>query len=121
VEVLVRPLDALLASGDHPALLKIDAEGFELDIWRGMERLLRETSHLAIIVEFGPAHLLRSGVTIETWFETLIAPGFTPWEIDEVSGTIRPLRSSGLQDVFSINLLLLRDPPSRWPRLRVAT
>ena len=86
-----------------------------------MERLLREAPDLAVIVEFGPSHLLRSGVTIEAWFEALTAPGFTPWEIDEASGTIRPLRSSGLQDVFSMNLLLLRDLPSRWPRLRIAT
>jgi FkbM family methyltransferase len=121
VEVLVRPLDALVSSGSRPALVKIDAEGFELEVWRGMERLVRDTPNLAVIVEFGPSHLLRSGVTIETWFELLMAPGFTPWEIDEVSGTIRPLRSSGLQDVFSINLLLLRDSPSRWPRLRIAT
>ena len=121
IEVRVRPLDALLPSETRPALVKIDAEGFELEVWRGMERLLRETPDLAVIVEFGPSHLLRSGVTIEAWFETLTAPGFTPWEIDEASGTIRPLRSSGLQDVFSMNLLLLRDLPSRWPRLRIAT
>ena len=121
IEVRVRPLDALLPSETRPALVKIDAEGFELEVWRGMERLLREAPDLAVIVEFGPSHLLRSGVTIEAWFEALTAPGFTPWEIDEASGTIRPLRSSGLQDVFSMNLLLLRDLPSRWPRLRIAT
>jgi FkbM family methyltransferase len=121
IEVRVRPLDALLPSETRPALVKIDAEGFELEVWRGMERLLRETPDLAVIVEFGPSHLLRSGVTIEAWFETLTGPGFTPWEIDEATGTIRPLRSSGLQDVFSMNLLLLRDLPSRWPRLRIAT
>jgi FkbM family methyltransferase len=121
IKVRVRPLDALLPSETRPALVKIDAEGFELEVWRGMERLLRETPNLAVIVEFGPSHLLRSGVTIEAWFEALTAPGFTPWEIDEASGTIRPLRSSGLQDVFSMNLLLLRDLPSRWPRLRIAT
>jgi FkbM family methyltransferase len=121
IEVRVRPLDALLPAGTRPALVKIDAEGFELEVWRGMERLLREAPDLAVIVEFGPSHLLRSGVTIEAWFETLTAPGFTPWEIDEATGTIRPLRSSGLQDVFSMNLLLLRDLPSRWPRLRIAT
>ena len=45
----------------------------------------------------------------------------TAWEIDEASGIMRPLRSLGLQDVFSMNLLLVRDMPSRWPRLRIAT
>jgi hypothetical protein len=101
--------------------VKIDAEGFELDVWRGMQRVLRETPNVAVIVEFGPSHLLRAGMRIEDWFAALTAPGFTPWEIDEASGAIRPLRSSGLQDVFSMNLLLLRDQPSRWPRLRIAS
>jgi FkbM family methyltransferase len=120
VEVRIQPLDALVPAGNRPALVKIDAEGFELEVWRGMERLLREAPDLAVIIEFGPSHLVRAGVTIEAWFEALTAPGFTPWEIDEASGTIRPLRSSGLQDVFSMNLLLLRNLPSHWPRLRVA-
>jgi FkbM family methyltransferase len=120
VEVRLRPIDALLPSGDTPALIKIDVEGSELDVWRGMERLLRETPGVAVIIEFAPGHVRRSGVTIEAWFDTLTAPGFVPWEIDEAMGTIRPLRSSGLEDISSMNLLLLRNPPTRWPRLRVA-
>jgi FkbM family methyltransferase len=120
IEVEVRPLDSVLPSAMVPALVKIDAEGFELEVWRGMERLVRETPDLAVIVEFGPSHLQRSGVTIEAWFAALTAPGFTPWEIDEASGTIRPLRPSGLESIFSMNVLLLRHPPSHWPRLRIA-
>jgi hypothetical protein len=120
VEVEVRPLDAMLSGEPVPALVKIDAEGFELEVWRGMASFVREAPNLSVIVEFGPSHLQRSGVTIEAWLAALTAPGFVPWEIDEASGTIRPLRSHGLGDIVSMNVLFLRQPPSHWPRLRVA-
>ena len=120
IEVRVRALDALLPAGPRPVLVKIDAEGAELEVWRGMKRLLDEAPDLAVIVEFGPSHLARSGVTIESWLKALTAPGFTPWEIDETTKSIRPLRSSGLAEIFSMNLLLLRRDPSRWSRLRLA-
>jgi FkbM family methyltransferase len=120
VEVQVRSLDSLLPAGSCPALVKIDAEGFELEVWRGMQRILREAPDTAVIVKFGPNDLKQSGLPIEAWFEALTTGGFTPWEIDEGSCTIRPLRSSRLQDVFSMNVLLSRDPPIRWPRLRIA-
>ena len=120
IEVQTRSLDSMLSNGTLPTLIKIDVEGFELEVWRGMERIVREASNLAVIVEFGPSHLQRSGVSIEDWFNALTAPGFTPWEIDEASGAIRPLRASGLEEISSINVLLLRQPPSAWPRLRVA-
>jgi FkbM family methyltransferase len=119
VAVEVRSLDAMLPSGSVPALIKIDAEGSELDVWYGMARTVRDAPNMAIIVEFGPHHLRRSGVSIEAWIAALTAPGFTLWEIDDESQAIRPLRSSGLEEVSTINLLLLRDSPSRWPRLRV--
>lgn len=120
VEVQVRALDEMLPDGALPALVKIDVEGYELEVWRGMERLVREASNLAVVAEFCPSHLRRSGVTIEAWLAALTAPGFTAWEIDEASEVIRPLRSSGLENVFSINVLLLRKPPTHWPRLRIA-
>jgi FkbM family methyltransferase len=120
IEVQVRSLDEILPGGELPALVKIDVEGFELEVWRGMERILREAPNLAVIVDLDPDRVRRSDMTIAAWLAILTAPGFTPWEINETSGTIRPLRPSGLQDAGTMNLLLLQHPPSRWPRLRVA-
>jgi FkbM family methyltransferase len=124
VTVAVRPLDALVpaAAGRGPVrLVKIDAEGFELEVWKGMRRLLSETLDLAVIVEFGPSHLARAGIAETAWFDALTAPGFAVWEIDEASGDLRPLRPPAARAaLFSANLLLLRRPPEAYPGLRVA-
>lgn len=113
VEVAVRPLDAIVASGRRVDVVKIDAEGFELQVWRGMRRIVAENPDVAVIVEFGPSHIRRAGGTVADWIAELRAPGLTPWEIEEVGGGLRPLRERGLDDVFSLNLLLLRDAPDR--------
>ncbi len=119
VRVAVRPLDDLVPPGPV-RIVKIDAEGYEPEVWKGMRRIISDNPELAVIVEFGPSHLTRAGVSMTEWFEALQMPGFTPWEIDEASNTIRGMRPEADRPaIFSINLLLLRGPPSAWPGLRV--
>ena len=120
IEVDVRPLDDLVPAGTAVALVKLDVEGFELPAWRGMRRIIAESPELAVIVEFGPLHLARAGERIEDWLAALTAPGFTPYEIDELTGVCRRLRAYGLDQVFSMNLLLLRSPPERFPSVHFA-
>ena len=120
IDVAIRPLDSCVPPGQPVNLAKLDVEGAELQAWRGMGRIISESPDLAVIVEFGPSHLKRWGVTITEWFDMLRDPGFTIWEIDEASGVICPLREQGLADIYSINLLLLRQPPNSRPQLRVA-
>jgi FkbM family methyltransferase len=118
--VTVRPLDDLVPPGSV-RVVKIDAEGYELEVWQGMRRIISDNPELAVIVEFGPSHLARANIPVAEWFEALQAPGFTPWEIDELSGTIRALRPLAERSaIFSINLLLLRAPPSAYSGLRIS-
>ncbi len=120
IDVYVQPLDGLVPAGTPAKLVKLDVEGSELAAWRGMHRIISDNPELAVIVEFGPSHLDRANVTIEDWIGELTAPGFTPYEIDESTGICRTLRSEGLERIFSMNLLLLRDAPERYPGLRFA-
>jgi FkbM family methyltransferase len=119
IEVPVRPLDALLEPGTRPAVVKLDVEGSELDALKGMSRILADSPHAALIVEFGPSHLRRAGTEISDWLGAFACEGFKAWEIADGDGRICPLRSTGLEDVPSLNLLMLRDEPGRWPRLRL--
>ncbi len=112
IDIAVRSLDALVTPGDRVAAVKIDVEGAELQVWRGMQRIVSENPELAVILEFGPEHLRRAGVTVAAWFAELTASGHTAWEIDEVAAAVRALRTDGLGDIISLNILLLRDPPS---------
>lgn len=118
VEVAIRPLDACVPQNQAVDLVKLDVEGAELQAWRGMRRIIAESPGLAVIVEFGPSHLQRAGIAIADWLQELQAPGFTVWEIEERFGRLRPLRQEGLADVFSMNLLLLREPPMERPGLQ---
>ena len=120
-QVNVVRLDDLIESGRRIRLVKIDAEGFELAVWRGMTRIVAENADLAIVVEFGPEHLERAEVTLDEWVDAFLGAGFAAYEIDEVTGRLAPLRPrEDLHRVVSLNLLLLRHPPSAYPMLEFA-
>jgi FkbM family methyltransferase len=119
--VEVRPLDAIVEPGRHIRLVKLDAEGLELQIWRGMRRIVAENPELAVLVEFGPEHLRRAGTSVEAWLAEMLAPGFAAYEVSEANGCLRPLRGvAELETVFSLNLLLLRQAPAALPALHFA-
>lgn len=119
-EVQIRPLDDIVPAGQPIRLAKIDAEGYEPQIWRGMQRIVNENQDLAVIVEFGPAHLKRAGIEVNDWFANFTASGFTPYEIVNEHGRIRALRPvTELIKVESLNLLLLRQPLAAFPQLVV--
>lgn len=113
ISVPVRPLDTLLAPDRRVDVVKIDVEGAELQVWRGMQRILAQNPNIAVVLEFGPEHLRRTGVSVKDWFAELTASELVAWEIDEATGSVWPLRSAGLEEVFSLNILLMRDPPER--------
>ena len=116
----MRPLDDLVPRGPV-RVVKIDAEGYELEVWKGMRRIIVDNPELAVIIEFGPSHLARAGISIADWFDALQVPGFTAWEIDEGSQTLRTLRPlTERAAVFSMNLLLSRLPPAAYRGLRIS-
>jgi FkbM family methyltransferase len=120
VEVDVHPVDSLVPVGRRVDLVKIDVEGWELEVWKGMQRVISDNHEIAIIVELGPSHLARAGTTPSDWLAELCKPGFTPWEIDETSASLYPLRPiSDLEKLSSINLLLLRGHPSERTGLKL--
>lgn len=120
VEVAVRPLDALVPAGREISVLKIDAEGMELEVLRGAERLLHDNGRAGVIVEFGPSHLARAGIAIDAWLDAFAQRGLAPWIIDEGSGALHPLPRQDLAALHSANLLWLRDRPETYPGLHLA-
>jgi FkbM family methyltransferase len=59
VEVQAVPLDEIISSPVN--LIKIDAEGVDLDVLKGMKRILSESPGVSIIVEWAPPLLVESG------------------------------------------------------------
>ena len=86
IEVDVVRLDDLLPIGAQVDVVKIDVEGAELDVLAGMTRILRENPDLAIIAEFGPAHLRRAQITPDGGLRHSTCHSLEAYAIDELSG-----------------------------------
>jgi FkbM family methyltransferase len=116
VEVEVTTLDRALADVPHVALLKIDAEGSELDVVEGGEAVIKRNPEIALIVEFGPSHLDRTGHSVADWFARFEDFGFMYRVIDSETGRLRERSASSLGSVESVNLLFARPDARAWIR-----
>ena len=108
IEVDVVRLDDVLPTGARVDVVKIDVEGAELDVLAGMTRILGENPDLAIIAEFGPAHLRRARITPEAWFEAFHMHGLEAYAIDELSDECNRVGHQDLTAVESVNILFCR-------------
>jgi FkbM family methyltransferase len=103
-------LDDLVPPGQAVRLVKLDAEGAELDILRGMSRIVDESPSLICVVEFGAEHLRRAGVEVKDWVTAFSALGHA-YEIDETSSGLAPLRAvERMAGIESINLVFSKFP-----------
>jgi FkbM family methyltransferase len=76
VPVRGQPLDALLAGEARVDLVKIDAQGAEVTVLRGLAGTLARVRDLRLLVELSPALLARAGADREAFFGPLRALGF---------------------------------------------
>jgi FkbM family methyltransferase len=75
-------LDAYLEFNNvTPALIKIDVEGFELPVLRGLERHIRAGHHPLIVCELAPSAYARVGATVEDLATWLIEIGYMACDV----------------------------------------
>ena len=89
-------------------VVKIDVEGAELDVLRGMERILRTSPDIAVVAEYGPSHLARVGLAPDAWFTAFAAHGLQPHLIGEPDGAVSATGAEALAGVESANLVFVR-------------
>lgn len=111
IEVPVVRVDDLL-DGLAVDMVKIDVEGWELSVLEGLSRTIAANPDIVVIVEYAPSIIAKSGIDVQTWLQQLKKYKLKIFEIDENAGAVRPLRSRGLEEVGSINLLLTRKTPT---------
>jgi FkbM family methyltransferase len=106
VTVPVMPLDDLLSSSVH--VVKIDAEGADLEVLQGMKRILSENPSISLIVEWAPTLLAEAGkdpLGLPTW---LGEAGFTRITVlDEMTNKPMSLPQA-------INSMRAGKLPSKW-------
>jgi FkbM family methyltransferase len=105
VEVPVRRLDDVV--GDEPSrLIKLDTEGFELNVLRGGARVFGNRNLLALIVELNGSGD-RYGTSDEAVHGEIMRFGFAPYRYDPTTRQLSALKTFNRD---SLNTLYVRDP-----------
>jgi FkbM family methyltransferase len=79
---------------DKPALIKIDVEGFETEVLKGMVSTLKQPSLKAIIIELNGSGA-RYGFNDEEIHQSLLLNGFKPYQYDPFDRALTMLASFG--------------------------
>lgn len=94
VEVPVRRLDEVFADSPPFDLVKVDVEGMEPEVLRGMNGLFEGAPPEAVLLEINPRALARGGFTAHDVFEPLEQRGYVLHRIGILGGTGRRLSAS---------------------------
>jgi FkbM family methyltransferase len=77
--VTVRTLDEVLGER-RVDFVKMDVQGWEAEVWRGMDHLLMRQSHLTVYFEFWPRGLRQAGDEPAELLRRLVQQGFQVFE-----------------------------------------
>ncbi len=105
ISVQATTLDAFLGNNVKVDLIKMDAEGAEPFIFKGMKNVIKNSSNLKIIMEFAPTHIEATGESPRNFLQSLKNAGFKIMLIDRYSRKlseieIEPLLKCEIEDLF---------------------
>lgn len=106
IEVDTVSLDQELGVDQRVDVVKIDAEGAEPAILRGMRRVIEHNPAITIYIEFAPEHLKRAKVDMLLYLAEIRSQGFDIQEVTDPTGELRALSDEELCTCFSVNLML---------------
>ncbi len=64
--VPIEPLDALVPEGLAVDILKVDVEGHELQVFHGATRVIAQSPHIKIIMEWSLKQMMEAGISVST-------------------------------------------------------
>lgn len=121
VEVSATTIDDALARTRSVNLIKIDAEGAEIEVLEGASKLLARSADVGIIVEFGPTHLARTRMTAKTWLHHFVRLGFAHRIVEPSSGALQEIPFEALEKVKTANLFFAREHSPMWAKATLPT
>jgi hypothetical protein len=116
IKVRSATLDQLIPQNVVATLIKIDAEGAELEIVKGAASLLMRSPDIGIIAEFGSSHLRRTGTATLAWLNEFTQLGFEYRAIRADTGQLREITVEELDLTSSINLFFARPQSPLWQK-----
>jgi FkbM family methyltransferase len=117
VEVKLLRLDDVISVAQRVDLLKIDAEGAELNVIESATSTIKRNDDIAIIVEFGPSHLQRIGIEPHQWFSVFEKLELEWKVINNDTGLLEKKDLAELISGYSVNLLFAKKGSKAWRRL----
>ncbi len=96
MEVQAVPIDEIVSPPIN--LTKIDAEGLDLDVLKGMKRILSESFHVSIIVKWAPPLLMETGKDPLEIIKWLQDAGFSKISVIDVKNE----KHSSLDEVIAL-------------------
>lgn len=110
ISVPVVAIDALLTDGSPVDFIKVDVQGAEGLVLRGMRRTIQNSPDVTLLTEFWPEGLRQAGVSPEEFLRTLHDElGLHVWEIDAAQSRLTP--------VMDFDRLIARHPGRRYTNL----
>ena len=83
---------------------------------KGAQRTIEASPNMGVIVEFGPSHLERTGVSAQSWFQAFEEAKMIYRVIEPLTGTLEEWSIEQLMDVESANLLFARPESDVWTK-----
>lgn len=113
-------LDEVLGQRAPVTLIKIDAEGAELEVLRGAAATVAANPEIGLIVEFGMSHLTRNHEDAGHWLAQFESLGLEYRAIDPATGALECWSLAQLAAVDSINLFFARPGAAIWNKAEAA-
>jgi FkbM family methyltransferase len=108
-DVDVTTLDDAFEPGARVDVVKIDVEGAEPRVWRGMKRIRADNERLTIVLEWSASHFARTGERASEFLREIEADGFSISVIeDERPGHTTPLSAEQATTLEAGNVVLGR-------------
>ena len=108
MRIRTAPLDDVLGVDAALDFVKIDAEGSEPLVLRGMERLICGNRGIRIVMEFAPGHVGRAGRNPADVLEEILSVGFLIRAIDPLTGDLTPASREELVSRENTDIFLAR-------------
>ncbi|MFT3729826.1 MAG: FkbM family methyltransferase [Hyphomicrobium sp.] len=118
VEVSLLRVDDVLDFNASVVLMKIDAEGAELEVLAGASKTISRCADIGLIVEFGPSHIARAGKSHDEWMKAFAEHGLEFRVINSETGKLEEWSLEQMKHENSLNLFFSRNTDSVRDRLR---